>query len=137
MPYRLRVEQYWRNVFRRGLLPASGVVALLLGGCTQFGNAQLQFTPSSFPTCKGPNIVVDVSWDATSRTKQPIHLMVNKPGGQPRLWIEAPPKGHRKTPKWMSDGTTMQLRNAHGKLLAERTLTTTACSRATGGKSDH
>lgn len=102
-------------------------VAASLAGCARFGNASLTFTPSVFPECKGPNIVVDVAWDATARTKKPVQLLAYQPGSPPNKWQQAPPKGHRNTGMWMADGTTIVLEDSSGRLLAMRTLETVPC----------
>lgn len=101
---------------------------MLVAGCSRFGNSMLEFSPASFPDCKGPNIIVHVDWDATSRTKQNISIQVYKPGKSPTVWYMGPPKGQRDTGKWMADGSTMRLIDSKGKLLAMRTLETTLCN---------
>ncbi len=115
----------------RFLLPLGAWIACSaaasLAGCARFGNASLTFTPSVFPECKGPNIVVDVAWDATARTKKPVRLYVYQPGWSPNLWQQAPPSGHRDTGPWMADGTTIALEDSSGRLLAMRTLETVPC----------
>lgn len=100
---------------------------VLVAGCTRFGNSMLEFSPTSFPDCKGPNIVVHVSWDATSKTKQNISIQVYKPGKGPTVWYVGAPKGQLDTGKWMADGSTMRLIDSKGNLLAMRTLVTTPC----------
>lgn len=121
----------------RALLVATRTVFLcalmLAAGCSRFGNSMLQFSPESFPDCKGPNIVVQVSWNATSKTKQNVRIQVYKPGKSPTVWYMGPPKGQRKTGKWMADGSTMRLISAKGKLLAMRTLETTPCDGRVSG----
>lgn len=114
-------------LLRSGAALFCGVAILLLTGCAQLGNSELQFNPSIFPECQGPDIAVEVSWDATSRTREPIRLVVYKPGQRPKIWYEGPPKGHQQTGKWMADGSTIRLMDAHNKLLAERTLETIPC----------
>ncbi len=101
---------------------------LLAAGCSRAGNSMLQFSPASFPECKGPNIVVRVSWDATKKTKKDIRIQVYKPGKTPNIWYMGPPKGQRDTGAWMADGSTMRLLDAKGRLLAMRTLETTPCN---------
>jgi hypothetical protein len=100
---------------------------LLAAGCSRFGNSMLEFTPASFPDCKGPNIVVHVRWNASGKTKDKVTILVYKPGHAPVIWMSAAPKGQGDTGKWMSDGSTMRLIDAKGRLLAMRTLTTTLC----------
>lgn len=107
-------------------------MVLVLAGCARIGNSELQFTPAVFPECNGPNIVVDVAWDATAHTREPIRLMVYKPGNRPKLWYQGAPKGSLDTGKWMADGSTMELLDAQGNLLAMRTLETVPCG--SGGK---
>jgi hypothetical protein len=88
----------------------------------------LQFTPASFPECKGPNIVVNARWNATGKTKDKITILVYKPGHAPAIWMSnAAPTGQSDTGEWMSDGSTMRLIDAKGRLLAMRTLVTTPC----------
>jgi hypothetical protein len=100
----------------------------LAAGCSRFGNPMLQFSPASFPECKGPDIVVHVSWNATGKTKGPVNILVYKPGHAPTVWTSsATPKGQQDTGAWMSDGSTMRLVDAKGRLLAMRTLVTTPC----------
>jgi hypothetical protein len=101
---------------------------LLAAGCSRFGNSMLQFSPSSFPECKGTNIVVHVSWNATKKTKGPVNILVYTPGHTPKVWASnAAPTGQQDTGEWMSDGSTMRLVDAKGRLLALRTLVTTPC----------
>ena len=105
------------------------VVAILLAaGCSRVGNSMLQFSPASFPECKGPNIVVRVNWDATRKTKENIRIQVYKPGNAPKVWYMGPPKGQRDTDKWMADGSTMRLIDAKERVLAMRTMETTRCN---------
>ena len=120
------------DVRKRRLLSAATrtlvlAAVMLAAGCSRFGNSMLQFTPESFSDCKGPNIVVHVSWDATSKTKRNVSIEVYKPGKAPTVWYMGPPKGQRDTGEWMADGSTVRLIDAKGKLLAMRTLTTTPC----------
>lgn len=128
------LKQTWTNdvkrhnaflVAWRTLLLAAIVLAV---GCSRFGNAMLQFSPASFSDCKGPNIVVHVSWDAMRKTKGPVTILVYKPGRPPVVWMpNVAPAGAHDTGEWMSDGSTMRLVDAKGRLLAMRTLETTAC----------
>lgn len=105
------------------------VVAILLAaGCSRAGNSMLEFSPASFPECKGPNIVVRVSWDATEKTRKNVRIQVYKPGKTPNTWYMGPPKGQRDTDQWMADGSTMRLLDAKGRLLAMRTMETTPCN---------
>lgn len=100
---------------------------LCLSGCARLGNAELQFTPSVFSECEGPDIVVSVAWDATLQTQGPVFLEVHRLGQRPQLWMETAASGHSDTGDWMSDGTTIELRDDKGRLLAMRTLEMTPC----------
>lgn len=120
----------WRRAALRGLCVAA---ALLVAGCSHFGNAELQITPAVFSECAGPDIVVHVAWNATRKTRAPVNLFVHKPGQTPVLWRQGEPKGEADTGAWASDGWTVDLVDQHGRLLATRTLVTTACPSATGG----
>lgn len=104
-----------------------------LAGCSHFGNDMLQITPATFSDCQGANIVVHVKWDATSVVKSGgVRLFVYKAGRQPALWVQASAKGEADTGLWASDGWTVTLVDDHGKLLATRTLQSTACPAAGG-----
>lgn len=104
-----------------------------LTGCSHFGNDMLQITPAAFSDCQGANIVVHVKWDATSVVKSGgVRLFVYKPGRQPALWVQASASGEADTGLWASDGWTVTLVDDHGKLLATRTLQSTACPVAGG-----
>lgn len=104
------------------------VVALALAGCSHFGNDMLEISPAVYPECRDPDIAVRVQWDATAVVKGGgVQLFVYKPGVQPKLWIQAPAKGEAETGQWASDGWTVILLDDRGKLLATRTLQTTAC----------
>lgn len=104
-----------------------------LGGCSHFGNDMLQITPATFSDCQGANIVVHVKWDATSVVKSGgVQLFVYKPGRQPELWAQAPAKGEADTGQWAADGMTVTLVDDRGKLLATRTLQSTACPVTSG-----
>lgn len=104
-----------------------------LGGCSHFGDSTLEITPAEFPECHGPDIVVHVAWNASrSAEGENVKLLVYKPGQLPKLWMVAPPKGEADTGQWASDGWTVMLENAHGKLLGTRTLQTTPCPGESG-----
>lgn len=121
----------WQGIALRVVCVAA---ALLATGCSHFGNAELQITPSVFSDCAGPDIVVRVAWNATKATQKPVKLFVHKPGQPPVLWRQGAPEGEADTGAWASDGWTVDLVDDRGRLLATRTLVTTACPRATSGK---
>lgn len=111
-------------------------VALALASCSHFGNGMLEISPAVYPDCQAPDIAVRVTWDATAVVKGGgVQLLVYKPGRQPKLWLQAAAKGEAETGQWASDGWTVILRDEHGKLLATRTLQTTACPEP-GGYAD-
>lgn len=114
----------------RGMLRSALLVTVVTAaGCAQLGNSMLEFSPASFSDCEITNIVVNVRWDATSKTDEPVTLLVYKPGKKPVAWMaDLAPKGEADTGKWMSDGSTMRLVDAHGRVLAMRTMQTTACA---------
>ncbi|MEO9090904.1 MAG: hypothetical protein ABI247_11300 [Rhodanobacter sp.] len=116
-----------RRAFFAAMRTLALVVVMLVAGCSRFGDDMLQFNPTSFPDCKGPNIVVQVTWDATGKTKQNVTIQVYKPGNSPTVWYVGAPKGHHDTGEWMADGSTMRLIDSNNKLLAMRTLETTPC----------
>lgn len=105
------------------------MVAVILAGdgCSRIGNSMLMISPESYPECEGPNIAVHVSWDATGVTQEHVTINIQQPGKPPKLWNVGSPKGEDDTGAWMTDGSTLQLVNANGTLLAMRTLETTAC----------
>lgn len=104
------------------------VAALLATGCSRVGNSMLEFSPAVFSECEGVNIVAHVRWDATSKTHEPVTLLVYKLGKKPTVWMRnVDPKGAEDTGKWMTDGSTMRLVDAKGRLLAMRTMQTTEC----------
>jgi len=113
---------------RRALL-ISCVIVLggLFLGWMRFGRASLEITPDVFPQCKGPDIVVHVTWDATAVTKKPVYLLVHKPGQAPTVWTLTAPNGEADTGKWASDGWTVVLADIHHRRLAKRTLETVPC----------
>lgn len=103
-------------------------MTLALAGCSHVGNDMLEITPRVFSECSGPNIAVRVEWNATSVVGDDgVRLFVYKPGRQPTLWMQAASKGEGQTGRWASDGWTVTLVDNHGRLLATRTLQTTAC----------
>lgn len=108
-------------------LAVAGAV-LALGGCSRFGDSMLEIAPTSFSECEGPNTVVRVTWNATSVVHNGhVRLFVYKPGGRPRLWIEAAPAGSAETGRWASDGWTVTLVGDEDRLLAMRTLQSEPC----------
>lgn len=116
-----------------GRLAALALLVAGLSGCSHFGNDMLEITPTSFPECQAPNIAVHVRWNAEPVVKDGgVQLFVYKPGGEPRLWMLAGPQGDADTGLWASDGWTVVLLDDHGKLLATRTLQTTACPAVSG-----
>lgn len=93
----------------------------------------LEISPPEFSACQGPDVVVGVSWDASSVVKHGgVSLFVYRPGQKRTLWIKGGPKGTAQTGKWASDGWTVVLVNDQGKLLATRTLQTTPCEAGSG-----
>jgi hypothetical protein len=90
-------------------------------------HAFLELTPTSFPACQGPNIVAHVRWDATSSTRSSIKIFVHKAGNTPKLWFSGAPAGEADTGKWIADGSTLELTDDKGRLLARRTMETTPC----------
>lgn len=106
-------------------------VICVLAGCARFGDSALVITPTVFSECQGTDIVVHVAWDATRQVRQQnVKLFVYKPGQLPKLWMVAAPKGTADTGRWASDGWTVMLEDAQGRVLGMRTLQATPCSRA-------
>ena len=104
------------------------ITSIFLFGVTAAGrHASLELTPTSFPMCQGPNIVAHVRWDATSSTRRSIKIFVHKTGNAPKLWFVGAPVGETDTGKWIADGSTLELTDHKGRLLARRTMETTPC----------
>lgn len=98
-------------------------------GCSRFGDSALEITPAVFSECQGTDIVVHVAWDATRFADgKEVKLFVYKPGQLPKLWMVTAPKGSADTGQWASDGWTVTLENAKGRVIGMRTLQTTACA---------
>lgn len=98
-------------------------------GVTAAGrHASLELTPASFPVCQGPNVRVHVRWNAASSTHKSIKIFVHGAGNAPKLWFSGAPLGETVTGKWMADGSTLDLTDHNGKLLARRTMVTTLCA---------
>lgn len=129
----LTAEHGYRRMRRTRQVLLALTCLPVLAGCSHFGNDMLQITPATFSDCQGADIVVLVKWDATSVVRSGgVQLFVYKPGRQPVLWAQAPAKGEADTGQWASDGWTVTLVDDRGKLLATRTLQSTACPAAGG-----
>ncbi|TNY25663.1 hypothetical protein [Fulvimonas soli] len=84
-------------------------------------------TPSNFSECGGPNVVAHVKWRASDNPDDPISIYVSSVGQPPKLWYTGAHSGELDTGPWMSDGATLLLQDARGKVLARRTMTSTDC----------
>jgi hypothetical protein len=105
------------------------ITAVFVFGVTHaVRHAYFELTPKSFPVCQGPNIVAHVRWDATSSTREPVRIFVHKVGNAPKLWFSGSPAGEADTGKWIGDGSTLELTDHKGRLLARRTMETTPCA---------
>lgn len=122
------------HLFWNGLawMPKAGYLALVtcifyFGASADGPHASLELTPTSFPVCHGPDIVAHVRWDARSSTRSSIKMFVHKPGNAPKLWFSGAPVGEADTGKWIADGSTLELTDHKGRILARRTMETTRC----------
>lgn len=106
------------------------LAVLALAGCSAFGSSELEFTPAKLPTCKGPLIAVHVRWNFEAQTNERVRIYISSPGGPPKVWNVAAPKGEASTGRWMHDGSTITVRSSKGKLLGVRTLETAPCKKA-------
>jgi hypothetical protein len=126
----MRLPSFFRNGCAR--LPSAVYLAIvasifMYGVSAANRRASLELTPASFPMCQGPNIVAHVRWDARSSTNKPIKIFVHKAGNPPKLWYGGAPAGEADTGKWIADGSTLELTDHKGRLLARRTMETTPC----------
>lgn len=123
----------WQSIRRCVRVVLLLAAALAVAGCARFGDATLEITPTAFSECQGDDIVVHVAWDASRLARgKNVRLFVYKPGQLPKLWMAAAPKGAADTGQWASDGWTVMMKDAKGRVIGMRTLQTTACAADSG-----
>lgn len=89
--------------------------------------ALLEMEPAQVPDCELPARVT-VHWDARKASPKGIALEISELGQQPRLWAKTKARGSEQTGPWLQDGDSITLRDANGRILARRTLTTVPCT---------
>ena len=115
----------------RARLPvAAAFAALALAACSR---ADLTISPDVVSGCTDVRgSVVSVAWDARSTGAKSVRIVLTRPGGGERPWMQGPPAGQRKTGPWAVDGLTFVLRDMQGRELARRTVESAACPRERG-----
>lgn len=104
---------------------------LVLSGCGH--SVSFEVSPMHFLECHGPNTVVQVKWRVPNSIKLPISIYVSRLGHPPVPWYSSSERvGEQATGKWMADGSSLMLRDAHGKVLVKRTITSDDCPKAGG-----
>jgi len=112
-------------------LAALSGALLVLSGCGR--SVSFEVSPMHFFECHGPNTEVRVKWRVPHRIKLPISIYVSRLGHPPVPWYASSERvGEQTTGVWISDGSSLMLRDAHGKVLARRTVTSDDCPK-TGG----
>jgi hypothetical protein len=104
---------------------------LVVSGCGR--SVSFEVSPSHFFECHGPNTVVHVKWRVPARVKLPISIYVSRLGHPPVPWYSSSERaGEQASGKWIADGSSLMLRDAHGKVLARRTITSDDCPKGKG-----
>jgi hypothetical protein len=112
------------------LVALSGALSVL-SGCGH--SASLEVSPTHFLECHGPNTVVHVKWRVSRRVKLPVTIYVSRLGHPPVPWYSSSERvGEQDTGDWIADGSSLMLRDGHGKTLVQRTVTSDDCPK-TGG----
>lgn len=90
----------------------------------------LTLKPGGIDRCKtsdGP-VSIEVSWDARAFGTEGVHVFLQNPNEERKLWSSAGAVGSEKTGEWMQDGSTVILVNAvNGKDIANLTMRDVAC----------
>jgi hypothetical protein len=100
---------------------------ILISGCDR---VKLDLNPSHFSECQGSSVAVHVHWLTPQGTAKPVSIYVNRVGSPETLWVSGRASGEADTGSWMSDGSTLSLRDGKGALLARRTVISTPCKRS-------
>lgn len=112
------------------LVALSGALSVL-SGCGH--SVSFEVSPTHFFECHGPNTEVHVTWRVPRRIKLPITIYVSRLGHPPVSWYSSSDRvGEQTTGKWIADGSSLMLRDGHGKTLVQRTITSDDCPKTRG-----
>jgi hypothetical protein len=112
------------------LFALAGVLSIM-SGCGH--SVSFEVSPAHFFECHGPNTEVHVKWRVPRGVKLPISIYVSRLGREATPWYSSGDRtGEQTTGKWMADGSSLMLRDAHGKVLVRRTITSDDCPKDKG-----
>lgn len=90
----------------------------------------LTLKPGGIDRCKtsdGP-VSIEVSWNATAFGTEGVHVFLQNPNEERKLWSSAGAVGSERTGEWMQDGSMVILVNAaNGMDIANLTMRDVAC----------
>lgn len=93
--------------------------------------ARLRLVPDRVSLCQPPTNAIEVHWQAPRKVPV-VNIYVYDVGQKPRLWLSAGNSGRQRTGEWLGDGSTVELTDAQGRVLAKRTLTSKDCEMPSG-----
>ncbi len=92
----------------------------------------LTIRPGEIEGCLGPSalIAADVEWNASSANVDGIHIYIQSPGEEPKLWTTAGPIGKERTGEWLRSGSVIRMLDGSQNELAALMLSSTPCQKS-------
>lgn len=70
----------------------------------------------------------NVKWDASAANVDGVHLYLDLPGEESKLWVTSGPVAQQMTGQWLRDGTVVRLVDGAGTGLAAVTVSDSPCN---------
>lgn len=114
-------------------LPSEGSVAAVeraeVKPALSDDKGMLTIRPGEIDGCAGPDTLtaVDVEWNASIANVDGVHIYIQIPGEEPKLWTTAGPVGQERTGEWLRDGSAVRMLDGAQNELASLTLRSVPC----------